>query len=120
MHPALAALVILNDASQKFALGESREGSSKMWEAVAYAVGVVAEQRGLPHADKDEMLATVQKLAEEHNDRGLVTGFLASEIFLDNAVHDFIEDDDQDFHCLVAREFIARMLELAESTASLQ
>ena len=104
-------------ADDEFAAGDMLQGSEKMWGAAAHAVMAVAQQRGWPFGSHSALRIAVRRLAEESGDPALPGGFGTSERFHANFYHDFMErDDDFDFTKDVVRDFVARVLDLMDSS----
>ena len=91
---AQAAKEYLHKADSHFLDGDQDKASAKMWEAAAYAMKAVAAERGLPHADENEMRRTARKLSEEHNNSLIFSGFSIAEKFRHDSIYLFMEDEE--------------------------
>ena len=103
---------LMDLAESQFLLGNDLEGSSKVWESVSHIVTAVAEDREWEHDGSPDSLRKVAKrLANECDDPSISTGFLAVEIFRDNAELGFMEDFQITHNSVTARRYVRRVAE---------
>ncbi len=104
----------LADADEEFAAGDVLQACEKMWGAATHAVIAVAQRRGWRYGGHREMKVAVERLAREHDDPSLNAGFSVAEKFHANFYHGFMEPFQMDTDRDLVRNFVARVLILAE------
>ena len=109
---AATALEFLAKSDTEFADGDRLQASEKLWGAATQALMAVAQQQGWPHGSHRALKAAARRLADEHNDRQILAGFLAAEKFHANFYHDFMEDFDLDADRPDVHDFVRRALAL--------
>ena len=102
---------LMDLADRKFLLGHDLEGSAKIWESVEQIVTAAAKQRGWKHNGPDDLRVVAKRLSKETEDPLIHTGFLAVEIFRDNAELGFMEDFQITHDRVSARRYIRRVAE---------
>ena len=102
----------LEASDDEFAAGDVLQGSEKMWGAASHAVMAVAQQRGWPYGSHRALKMAADRLAEEHDDLALRSGFGLAEKFHANFYHGFMEDFELDGDRPLIRDFVARVLAL--------
>ena len=99
-------------ADRELAAGEVLQGSEKLWGAASHAIMAVAQQRGWPFGSHRMLKLAADRLAAEHDDPALRSGFVAAQQFHANFYHDFMEHDDLERTRPVVHDFVARVLDL--------
>ena len=99
-------------ADRELAAGEVLQGSEKLWGAASHAIMAVAQQRGWPFGSHRALKLAADRLAAEHDDPALRSGFVAAQQFHANFHHDFMEHDDLERTRPVVHDFVARVLDL--------
>ena len=111
---AQAAKEFLDEADREFAEGDVLQASEKMWGAASHAIMAVAMQRGQDCGTHRKMVSAARQIADELDDYALRAGFVAARQFHANFYHGFLDDDELEPNAELVRQFVARMLALAE------
>ena len=111
---AQTARAFLEDAAREFAAGDELQASEKMWGAASHAIMAVAMIRGQDCGTHRKMVNVARQIADELDDYALRAGFVAARQFHANFYHGFLEDDELEPNAELVRQFVARMLALAE------
>ena len=104
----------LADADGEFAAGDVLQASEKMWGAATHAVIAVAQRRGWLYGGHREMRVAVERLAREHDDPTINAGFSVAEKLHANFYHGFMEPFQMETDRDLVRDFVVRVLVLAE------
>ena len=94
--------------------GNYPKGSEKLWEAASHAVTEAAIRRGWPCSDHRELHMAARKLSDETGDASIMSGLSVAEMFRANSRLDFMEEYQVDEDQGVVRDFVARLLALAD------
>ena len=105
----------LEHSDRKFEAGDPLQGSEKLWGAASHAVTAVAKQRGWPFSKYNHRRNAVNRLAEEYNDRALVSEFSVAQKFHANFYHDSMEDDEIEQDRPIVHGFVHRILNMVNS-----
>ncbi len=111
---AQTAQEFLAAADHEFMAGDILQASEKMWSAASHAVMAVAQQRGWRYTKHRDLKKAARMLSEESGDASIVAGFGVAQKFHANFYHDFMEEYDFDDDRRGVRDFVARVLDLAE------
>ena len=82
-----AADELLDHSDREFEAGDVLQGSEKLWGAACHAVIAVAQQRQWAHRSHRDMKNAVERLASQHSDPLLASGFAVAEKFHRNFYH---------------------------------
>ena len=107
---AQTALDFLSQSGKEFLVGDTRQGSEKLWGAATQAVIHAARQHGLEYGSHRALKNTVAWLADEYDDPRAVLEFVAAEKFHANFYHGFMEDWEIETDSRVVRDFVERVL----------
>ena len=108
------ARALLEDADREFAGGNDRQASEKMWGAASHAIMAVAMQRGQDCGTYLQILKLGYQIAEELDDGKLRLGIVSAQYLRGNSQHGYLEHDEYERPAGYVREFVERMLALAE------
>ena len=111
---AQAAEAFLLDAAREFSDGDELQASEKMWGAASHAILTVALQRGEPCGTHRKMIRFAREIAKEQDDLLLRAGISTAQKFHANFYHGFMEPEEWEEDAAIIRQFVARMLVLAE------
>ena len=101
---------LLAKADFAFAAGDHYGGSALLWQAAEHAMVNLAKQCGRPHDTEGEDLFLFVKWLDEQNDTNdYFGGYIAAELFGDNAKHRYIEPEEMEFSLPRARAFIVAL-----------
>ena len=89
---ATQAQVFLRQSDEEFARNDVLQGSEKLWGATCQAIMAVAEQRGWSYGKSKHRSVVIDRLAEEHDESWLKSGYSIAEKFHANSYNDFMED----------------------------
>ena len=105
-----AAQDFLEASDKKFADGENRQASEKLWGAATQMVIAMAEQRGWDCGSHQAMKQATGRLALEYGDPFISYRFSIAEKFQANFYHNFMEDFELESDRALVREFVEQML----------
>lgn len=111
----LANLCLVHSYSA-FARGDSEGGCRKLWEAVEFALSVVADKRGWPCRTEDDHFDILKQLQAEtgrYEDPDIVSGYLVACSYRANAKYGFMEDYEIKGGLPVVHDFVGELLSLA-------
>lgn len=111
---AQTARAFLEEADREFAQGDALQASEKMWGAASHAIMAVAMQRGQDCGTHRKMVNAARQIADELDDYMLRAGISVAQQFHTNFYHGSMEDEDLEPNSEIVRQFVARMLALAE------
>ena len=111
---AQAAEAFLEDAAREFAAGDELQASEKMWGAASHAIMAVAMQRGQDCGTHRKMVNAAGEIAKEQDDILLRAGISTAQKFHANFYHGFMETEEWENDAEIIRQFVSRMLVLAE------
>lgn len=111
-HPALD---LLDQAEREFALGDICQASAKLWGAASHAVAAVATERGWSCNNDRDLKTAVQRMADEHDDMLLQSGFIAAQKFHINMYYDLLHDFELELDPPVVHDFVHRTLALLKN-----
>ena len=109
---AATALAFLTKSDAEFADGDRRQASEKLWGAATQALMAAAQQQNWPYGSHQALKAAARRLADEHDDQRILTGFRTAEKFHANFYHDFMMDFDLDDERPDVHDFVHRVLAL--------
>ena len=112
---AASALKFLADSDREFDAGERQQASEKLYGAANVALTAIAIQRGWKHRTHRDMKNAAQRLADEHGDNFLFTGFNTAEKFHKNFFHDEMEDYEIESDRPFVHRYVNRVLELMDA-----
>ena len=111
----LADLCLVHSYSA-FARGDSESGCRKLWEAVEFALSVVAGKRGWPCRTEDDHFDILEQLQAEtgkYEDPDIVSGYLVACNYRENTKYGFMEDYEIKGGLPVVRDFVGELLSSA-------
>ncbi len=108
------ALEFLMASDREFEAGDILQGAEKLWGAAAHAVMVVAQERGWDHGSHRSLKNAAIKLSAEAEDSLIEAYFGLAEKFHRHFYHDSMEDWERDADRPLVREFVERVLRVAE------
>ena len=108
----------LQAADHYFAVGDKLQGSEKLWGAASHALLVLTTERGWRDNTHAAMKRAVESLSTEHNDPTIWGGYALAEKFHRNFYHGFLEDYEIEIDGPKVRDFVVRILALAENGAA--
>ena len=111
---AQTARAFLDEADREFAAGDALQASEKMWGAASHAIMAVAMQRGQDCGTHRLMISAARGIAREQEDILLQAGISTAQKFHANFYHGFMETDEWKEDAEIVRQYVARMLALAE------
>ena len=104
-------------SDQEFAVGDTLQGSEKLWGAAAHAAMALAQQRGWRFGDHRALRDAANRLADELSEPIVASNFSVAEKFHANFYHDFMQDFEIDGDRARVRDFVVRVLSLPELTS---
>ena len=107
----------LEASDREFAAGDHLQASEKLWGAASHAVIAVALQRDWPCRSHRALSNAVDRLSRETGERQLEAGFSIAEKFHRNFYHDEMPDYEISRDRPLVRDFVDRVLALAENGA---
>lgn len=111
---AQTARAFLEEADREFVQGDALQASEKMWGAASHAIMAVAMQRGQDCGTHRKMVNAAREIAREQDDILLRAGISTAQKFHANFYHGFMEPEEWENDTEIIRQFVARMLTLAE------
>ena len=109
---AQCARRFLVDSDREFDAGDRQQASEKLYGAANEALTAIAVQRGWKHRTHRDMKNAAQRLADEHDDPFLSTGFNTAEKFHKNFFHDEMEDYEIEVDRPYVHRYVNRVLAL--------
>ena len=111
---ALAALEFLEKADSCFEEGDQKQASEKLWGAAAHAVIAVAPETGISVESHLELMTIAERLAVEHDDPLIASGFSISGMYYHDShhVHLLLDGDEWIADRPKVGNFVARVLAL--------
>ena len=106
----------LTKSDSYFAEGDVLQGSEKLWGAASHAVMAVAQERGWDSRSHYHLAQTVERVAEELDDRALRSEFSVAQKFHANFYHNFMEEFQLEVDRPVVRGFVGRILGLMDES----
>ena len=114
-HTAQAAQAFFDAADQHFEDEEPLLAYENLWNAAAHALTAVADARGWPTDDPQDLRTAAERLAREANDHHLRHQFAVAQQFRAKFNYGFVERHQLADYCRLMREFVDRMLALLEA-----
>ncbi|MCY4557986.1 MAG: hypothetical protein OXF79_16795 [Chloroflexi bacterium] len=114
-HTAQAAQAFFDAADQHFEDEEPLLAYDNLWNAAAHALTAVAEARGWPTGEPQDLKTASDRLANEASDHHLRHQFAVAQQFRARFNHGFVERHQLADYCRLMREFVDRMLALLEA-----
>ena len=99
-------------ADRRFEDEEPLLAYESLWDAAAHALTAVAEMRGWPTDDPQDLKAAADRLANEAGDHHLRHQFAVAQQFRAKFNYGFVERHQLADYCRLMREFVDRMLAL--------
>ena len=110
---AQAALDLLNAADLDFIALDDRKGSEKLCAAAERALTAVAQKRGWAG---DDLSSVAARLAEEHGDPRIQSGFSFIDLFRLNVKYGIFDEFALDINLPGARYMVRRAVALASES----
>ena len=107
-------LRFLEQSRQEFAVGDTLQGSEKLWGGVSHAVIAIALGRGWSCGSHYLLKSAVRQLADENSDRSLRLAFAVAEKFHANFYHGFMESYQLDEDVPLIRDFVEQLVVVAQ------
>ncbi len=104
----------LGKSDQEFESGDILQGSEKLWGAASHAVMAVAQQKGWDFGKNTAPRKVVELLTSEYEEPLLKASFAVAQQFHANFYHDFMEDEDIEQNRPIVRDFVHRIVAIAE------
>ena len=114
-HTAQATQAFFDAADQHFEDEEPLLAYENLWNAAAHALTAVAEARGWPADDPQDLKSAAERLANEASDHHLRHQFAVAQQFRAKFNHGFVERHQLADYCRLMREFVDRMLALLDA-----
>ena len=114
-HTAQATQAFFDAADQHFEDEEPLLAYDNLWNAAAHALTAVADARGWPTADPQDLKTASDRLANEASDHHLRHQFAVAQQFRARFNNGFVERHQLADYCRLMREFVDRMLALLEA-----
>lgn len=114
-NTAQATQAFFDAADQHFEDEEPLLAYENLWNAAAHALTSVAEMRGWPTDDPQDLKAAADRLANEASDHHLRHEFAVAQQFRARFNDGFVERHQLADYCRLMREFVARMLTMLET-----
>ena len=114
-NTAQAAQAFFAAADQHFDDEEPLLAYENLWNAAAHALTVVADARGWPTDDPQDLKAAAERLASEARDHHLRHQFAVAQQFRAKFNYGFVERHQLADYCRLMREFVDRMLALLDT-----
>ena len=111
------ALIFLEQSQQEFGVGDTLQGSEKLWGAVAHGAVAIALMRGWPCGSHYSLKTVAGRLADENYDRSLRLAFAVAEKFHANFYHGFMRDYQLNEDIPIVRAFAEQLVSMAHSTS---
>ena len=114
-HTAQAAQAFFDAADQHFEDEEPLLAYDNLWNAAAHALTAVADARGWPTAEPQDLKTASDRLANEASDHHLRHQFAVAQQFRARFNNGFVERHQLADYCRLMREFVDRMLVLLDA-----
>lgn len=114
-HTAQATQAFFEAADQHFEDEEPLLAYDNLWNAASYALTAVADARGWPTADPQDLKTASDRLANEARDHHLRHQFAVAQQFRARFNNGFVERHQLADYCRLMREFVDRMLALLDT-----
>ena len=111
-HTAQTAQAFFDAADQHFEDEEPLLAYENLWNAAAHALTAVADSRGWPAGDPQDLKNAAERLASEARDHHLRHQFAVAQQFRAKFNYGFVERHQLADYCRLMREFVDRMLAL--------
>ena len=112
---AHATQAFFDAADQHFADEEPLLAYENLWNAAAHALTAVADARGWPTDDPQDLKTAAERLANEASDHHLRHQFAVAQQFRAKFNYGFVERHQLADYCRLMREFVDRMLALLDA-----
>lgn len=112
---ARAAQAYFDAADQHFEDEEPLLAYENLWNAAAHALTAVADARGWPTDDAQDLKTAAERLANEASDHHLRHQFAVAQQFRAKFNYGFVERHQLADYCRLMREFVDRMLALLDA-----
>ena len=112
---ALAAQAFFDAADRHFEDEEPLLAYENLWNAAAHALTAVADARGWPTDDPQDLKSAAERLANEARDHHLRHQFAVAQQFRAKFNYGFVERHQLADYCRLMREFVDRMLALLDA-----
>ena len=113
-HTAQTAQAFFEAADQHFEDEEPLLAYENLWNAAAHALTAVADARGWPTDDPQDLKSASDRLANEASDHHLRHQFAVAQQFRAKFNYGFVERHQLADYCRLMREFVDRMLALLD------
>ena len=114
-HTAQTAQAFFDAADRHFEDEEPLLAYENLWNAAACALTAVAEMRGWPTDDPQDLKSAADRLANEARDHHLRHQFAVAQQFRAKFNYGFVECHQLADYCRLMREFVDRMLALLDA-----
>ena len=112
---AQAAQAFFDAADRHFEDEEPLLAYENLWNAAAHALTAVADARGWPTNDSQDLRTAAERLASEASDHHLRHQFAVAQQFRAKFNYGFVERHQLADYCRLMREFVDRMLALLDA-----
>ena len=112
---AQAAQAFFDAADRHFEDEEPLLAYENLWNAAAHALTAVADARGWPTDDPQDLRTAAERLASEASDHHLRHQFAVAQQFRAKFNYGFVERHQLADYCRLMREFVDRMLALLDA-----
>ena len=114
-NTAQATKAFFDAADQHFEDEEPLLAYDNLWNAAAHALTAVAEARGWPTGEPQDLKTASDRLANEASDHHLRHQFAVAQQFRARFNNGFVERHQLADYCRLMREFVDRMLALLDA-----
>ena len=114
-HTSQTAQAFFDAADQHFEDEEPLLAYENLWNAAAHALTAVADARGWPTDDPQDLKSAAERLANEARDHHLRHQFAVAQQFRAKFNYGFVERHQLADYCRLMREFVDRMLALLDA-----
>ena len=114
-NTAQTAQAFFDAADQYFEDEEPLLAYESLWNAAAHALTAVADARGWPTDDPQDLRTAAERLASEASDHHLRHQFAVAQQFRAKFNYGFVERHQLADYCRLMREFVDRMLALLDA-----
>ena len=114
-NTAQTAQAFFDAADQHFEDEEPLLAYENLWNAAAHALTAVADARGWPTDDPQDLRTAAERLASEASDHHLRHQFAVAQQFRAKFNYGFVERHQLADYCRLMREFVDRMLALLDA-----
>ena len=102
-------------SDREFEAGDDLQASEKLWGAATHALRATLGFEGRSNGKHRDLYRAADRLASEHNDPAIASGFAIAGKFHANFYHGFMEEYEIEAERPLVRAFVERVLDLGEA-----